>query len=114
MSTVKKFYSADTDSKDLELIIGSEKVKCSFDKVEYYNQPGPRYTSYPTVVEWKEFSQQDYADAITRSNHSQSPISLYFHIPFCESLCLYCGCNTVITKDHIASSPYLIAVEREI
>lgn len=83
-----------------------------------YNIPGPRYTSYPTVPywqktppalsKWKELVQ----DAFTVSNQKEG-ISLYIHLPFCESLCTYCGCNTRITINHAVESKYIQAVLKE-
>lgn len=83
-----------------------------------YNIPGPRYTSYPTVPywqktppaigKWKELVQ----DAFTVSNQKEG-ISLYIHLPFCESLCTYCGCNTRITINHAVENKYIQAVLRE-
>lgn len=83
-----------------------------------YNIPGPRYTSYPTVpywqktppaeARWKELVQ----DAITVSNAWEG-ISLYVHLPFCESLCTYCGCNTRITVNHAVENKYIDAVLKE-
>jgi len=83
-----------------------------------YNIPGPRYTSYPTVPywqktppainKWKELVQ----DAFTVSNRKEG-ISLYIHLPFCESLCTYCGCNTRITINHAVESKYIQAVLKE-
>jgi oxygen-independent coproporphyrinogen-3 oxidase len=86
--------------------------------IKKYNVPVPRYTSYPTVPfwdenafrvdKWKEFVQ----DAFLQSN-KESGISLYIHLPFCESLCTYCACNTRITKNHAVEDPYILAVEKE-
>jgi oxygen-independent coproporphyrinogen III oxidase len=83
--------------------------------------PGPRYTSYPTADRFHEaFGPDDYARALnsrvqgaTRSA-SAAPLSLYVHIPFCESVCYYCACNKVITKHHERATPYLDALETEI
>jgi oxygen-independent coproporphyrinogen-3 oxidase len=64
-----------------------------------YDVAGPRYTSYPTAPEWKStITGEDYAKHLTKCGHSQDPISLYIHIPFCQSLCTYCGCNVAIRK----------------
>lgn len=73
-----------------------------------YDLAGPRYTSYPTAPQFNEsFSQADYAAAAERSNASGRPLSLYCHIPFCETLCFYCGCNKVITPNKERAMPYL-------
>lgn len=80
-----------------------------------YNQPGPRYTSYPTAPEWDEsFGPDELQVAFDCANARRSPVSLYFHIPFCNSLCLYCGCNVVISKNHEVAVPYLARLKREI
>jgi oxygen-independent coproporphyrinogen III oxidase len=82
-----------------------------------YNQPVPRYTSYPTVPfwkdgldvnRWKELLQQQSAI----HNHKEG-ISIYIHLPFCESLCTYCGCNKKITTNHSVEDEYLLMIEKE-
>lgn len=88
------------------------------DLVSKYNVPGPRYTSYPTVPYWKDESfspeawQVNVAKTFEQSNGSQG-ISLYIHLPFCESLCTFCGCNKRITKNHAVETPYLQSVLEE-
>nr|WP_026999783.1 oxygen-independent coproporphyrinogen III oxidase [Eisenibacter elegans] len=76
-----------------------------------YNKPVPRYTSYPTVPYWDNapsaYQWQDMvADAFAQSN-ARKGIALYIHLPFCESLCTYCGCNTRITVNHHVEIPYI-------
>lgn len=74
-----------------------------------FNQPGPRYTSYPTApVFSSEFTAADYEREITDTNEaeSSSPISLYFHFPFCAKLCYFCGCNMMVTSDRSAIATY--------
>jgi oxygen-independent coproporphyrinogen-3 oxidase len=82
-----------------------------------YNVAAPRYTSYPTVPYWetRDFTTKKWLDALksTYQNHSEEGISLYIHLPFCESLCTYCGCHTRITKNHEVELPYLNAVIKE-
>ncbi|HLP53607.1 MAG TPA: oxygen-independent coproporphyrinogen III oxidase [Fluviicola sp.] len=83
-----------------------------------YNQAVPRYTSYPTVPYWDDEkpSEEDWKrlvnETFVRTNESEG-ISLYIHLPFCESLCTYCGCNTRITINHAVESPYIDAVLAE-
>jgi len=105
-----------TDDRQ-ELVMGGEPVTVSRDVLEKYNQPGPRYTSYPTAPEWDTaFREAELRQAFYDANHKPgpAPVSLYFHIPFCESLCLYCGCNVVINKKHEVAVPYLNHLKREI
>lgn len=86
--------------------------------IQKYNVPGPRYTSYPTVPYWNEedFSLSKWKETLinsfTESNHAEG-ISLYIHLPFCESLCTFCGCNKRITKRHDVEHPYIDAVLKE-
>jgi oxygen-independent coproporphyrinogen-3 oxidase len=85
--------------------------------VKKYNQPVPRYTSYPTVPFWKEEMnpavwQGHFIRRFHEQNHT-SGISLYIHLPFCESLCTYCGCNKKITTNHKVEDEYLLAIEKE-
>ena len=82
-----------------------------------FDTPGPRYTSYPTADRFAErFGSSDAMQVLhTRSRASSSaPLSLYVHIPFCESLCYYCGCNKIITKHHDRAAEYLDALEVEL
>ena len=82
--------------------------------ISQYDLAGPRYTSYPTAPQFSEtFSESDFAAAVERSNASQRPLSLYFHIPFCDTLCFYCGCNKVVTHTKSRAEPYLRRVEKE-
>ncbi len=83
-----------------------------------YNVPVPRYTSYPTVPYWDVamFNTPDWLSTVKRSfkeSNQTSGISLYIHLPFCESLCTYCACNTRITKNHAVELPYLETVLKE-
>jgi len=80
-----------------------------------YNRPGPRYTSYPTAPVWTEnFGPAEFEQALEKADASGTPVSLYMHLPFCESLCLFCACNVVIQKDKSAAVPYLDVLKREI
>ncbi len=84
--------------------------------IEKYDIPAPRYTSYPTVPYWE--SEGVTTDIWIRElkkafSKTDSKWSLYIHIPFCESLCTFCGCNTSITKNHNREEPYLAALHRE-
>ena len=82
-----------------------------------FDVAGPRYTSYPTADRFVEaFGAADYAAALVqrRDGPSNSPLSVYVHIPFCESLCYYCACNKIITKHHDRAKSYLQYLQREI
>ena len=82
-----------------------------------YNVPVPRYTSYPTVPVWKEeLDVKKWKEVFRKQfsqNNSQDGISLYLHLPFCESLCTYCGCNKKITTHHSVEAEYLAAILKE-
>jgi oxygen-independent coproporphyrinogen-3 oxidase len=83
-----------------------------------YNVPGPRYTSYPTVPYWDTNpSESQWIQALKDSLESAAKTgmgaAIYAHIPFCESLCTYCGCNTRITRNHGASDPYIDTILKE-
>ena len=82
--------------------------------ISRYDQSGPRYTSYPTAVQFHEgFGPAEYRAAARASNASGRPLSLYFHIPFCDTVCYYCACNKVVTKDRSRAQPYLDRLYRE-
>ncbi|MGZ3891633.1 MAG: coproporphyrinogen-III oxidase family protein, partial [Mucilaginibacter sp.] len=83
-----------------------------------YNVAAPRYTSYPTVPYWSKepFNKISWAGHVKSAfdiSNQKDGISLYIHLPFCESLCTYCGCNTRITKNHSVEDPYINAVLKE-
>jgi oxygen-independent coproporphyrinogen-3 oxidase len=86
--------------------------------IQKYNVPGPRYTSYPTVPYWDEgdFTSDLWIQTLQQSFRKSGPqegLSLYIHLPFCESLCTFCGCNKRITKNHAVEHPYIMAVLKE-
>ncbi|WP_224484869.1 oxygen-independent coproporphyrinogen III oxidase [Robertkochia aurantiaca] len=86
--------------------------------IQKYNVPGPRYTSYPTVPYWNtdSFSQQKWIDSckkVFRESNAEEGISLYIHLPYCESLCTFCGCHKRITKRHEVEDPYIAAILKE-
>ncbi len=85
--------------------------------IRRYDKSGPRYTSYPTAPQFDEgFTEADYrAVALAGNVGAQArPLSLYFHIPFCDTLCFYCGCNKVVTKNRARAAPYLERLYQEI
>ena len=83
--------------------------------VEKYNVAVPRYTSYPTVPLWEnsDLSGKRWMDKVLETFEQDDEISLYIHLPYCESLCTYCGCNKHITKNHLVEEPYVNAVLKE-
>ncbi len=87
------------------------------DLVSKYNVPVPRYTSYPTVPYWKDMIDVEKWESVFKQQfhrfNASEGISLYMHLPFCESLCTYCGCNKKITTNHSVESEYLDAIIRE-
>ena len=83
--------------------------------IRRYGGRGPRYTSYPTALQFDERVDADlYARNAIASNASDSPLSLYVHIPFCHSLCYYCGCNKIVTRNEERVARYLANLDREI
>lgn len=83
------------------------------DLIQKYNQSGPRYTSYPTALEFNEdYSNEDFMRAANR--YPQRPLSLYVHIPFCHQLCYFCACNKIITRHQHKADIYLDFLEKEI
>jgi oxygen-independent coproporphyrinogen III oxidase len=82
-----------------------------------YSRPGPRYTSYPTAPVFStDFTTADYVEEIRRTNAAESPppLSLYFHIPFCDTLCYFCGCNMMVTRDRKKINNYVQYVKKEL
>lgn len=81
-----------------------------------YNFLAPRYTSYPSSQYWTDIpTPEDWIDSLNKTlSKSNSTLSLYIHIPFCESLCTFCGCSTSITKNHSIEIPYIQALEKEL
>ena len=92
-----------------------EDLSVREDFVNRYNRPGPRYTSYPTAPVWTDsYGPDDFESAMRSAELKKSPVSLYMHLPFCESLCLFCACNVVIRKDKSGTPPYLSILKKEI
>ena len=91
----------------------------SVDLLRRFDVPGPRYTSYPTADRFVEaFEVEDYTQALKQRRTGAAamalPLSLYVHIPFCESLCYYCACNKIITRHHERAASYLRYLSREV
>jgi hypothetical protein len=76
--------------------------------IRKYDKAGPRYTSYPTAVQFHAgFGEAEYREQAAASNASGRPLSLYLHIPFCDTVCFYCACNKIITKNRRHTISYL-------
>jgi oxygen-independent coproporphyrinogen-3 oxidase len=92
-----------------------QSIKFDLDLINRYDKAGPRYTSYPTALELHEgFGDQEYREHIAKSNAAGGPLSLYFHIPFCDTVCFYCACNKIVTKNRSHAQPYLDNLYKEI
>ena len=90
-------------------------LKVDLDLVKKYNVPGPRYTSYPPATKFTDvISWDDLSARIEANNREARDLSLYFHIPFCETLCWFCGCTTVITLNHDQGRAYVDTLGREV
>ncbi|MBD1847185.1 oxygen-independent coproporphyrinogen III oxidase [Cyanobacteria bacterium FACHB-63] len=93
----------------------SQTVEFNAALLNQYNQPLPRYTSYPPATELSaDFDTDFFRAAIDLGNRKQTPLSLYCHIPFCETPCYFCGCNTIITQRKEVAEPYLGYLARQI
>lgn len=99
---------------------GGELKKDLYNLLTKYDVAGPRYTSYPTVPAWTtDVGEREYIESLggihqTRAGQAPPLLSLYFHLPFCETLCHFCGCLTVITKDHARSREYVDLLQIEL
>jgi oxygen-independent coproporphyrinogen-3 oxidase len=90
-------------------------LKVDLDLVEKYNVAGPRYTSYPPATKFNDaLKWPELAEKILENNKTERDLSLYFHIPFCETLCWFCGCTTVITLNHSQGQTYINYLEKEV
>lgn len=92
-----------------------QSIKFDLDLINRYDKSGPRYTSYPTALELHEgFGDAEYRQHIEKSNAAGGPLSLYFHLPFCDTVCFYCACNKIVTKNRAHAAPYLDNLCKEI
>jgi oxygen-independent coproporphyrinogen-3 oxidase len=95
----------------------NQRLVFDADLIKRYDQSGPRYTSYPTVAQFHDrITEEDYRRWAQHSNEDPIPrgLSLYLHIPFCDTVCFYCACNKVVTKNHDRATPYLDHLYHEI
>ena len=107
-----------SDVREVTIVSSDRPVEraITVDLLSRYDKPGPRYTSYPTAVEFHEgVTTRDYLECLANANAlGSAPLSLYMHLPFCEERCLFCGCHTIITKHKDVAAPYLGLIGREI
>ena len=92
-------------------------INIDIDLIKKYDKPGPRYTSYPTAPHFtEEFTSEKYLDEIIRTNNqaNQPELSLYYHLPFCDTLCYFCGCNMIITRNRDRIKEYIKYLKNEI
>jgi oxygen-independent coproporphyrinogen-3 oxidase len=109
--------SATNDAERFPMTLPASELAFDAALVRKYDQFGPRYTSYPTADRFHDgFGPADYVNALVERNHARAadPLSLYVHLPFCNTICFYCACNKVITKDHGRSAKYIRYLAREI
>jgi oxygen-independent coproporphyrinogen III oxidase len=87
------------------------------EKIRKYDKPGPRYTSYPTAPQFNEnFKHENYLDEIVKTNYGNNlpDLSLYFHLPYCDTLCYFCGCNMIITRNRDRVKEYKTYLKKEL
>lgn len=97
------------------MVFLTQDVTFDFNLIQKYDTPAPRYTSYPPATEFtEEFSESDWKNAIAASNQRQTPLSLYFHLPFCQSACYFCGCNVIISNNKNIAENYLEYLQKDI
>src|SRR5262245_53586444 len=91
------------------------KLNVNLDLVQKYNVAGPRYTSYPPATNFTEtLTWPQLSEHIIENNMTDRALSLYFHIPFCDTLCWFCGCTTVITPNHSQGDTYIDYLAKEV
>ncbi len=91
-----------------------QNTKIDFELIKKYDRPGPRYTSYPTAVEFKELNEEVYKEELENILKDDKELSLYVHIPFCENACWFCGCNVIISHRTDVARPYLEYLYKEL
>ena len=101
----------------MSTFLSDQKIVFDLDLINRYDKTGPRYTSYPTAVQFTEnYAEKDYRIWAFESNNDPipAPLSLYLHIPFCNTICYYCACNKIVTKDYNKASAYVALLKKEI
>jgi oxygen-independent coproporphyrinogen-3 oxidase len=92
-------------------------LNIDLNKIKKYDRPGPRYTSYPTAPQFNEnFRQEQFLDEIIKTNYGENlpELSLYYHLPYCDTLCYFCGCNMIITRNRDRVKEYIKYLKKEI
>lgn len=93
--------------------MSEQRIDWDLALIQKYNYSGPRYTSYPTALEFSaDYGEENFRSAVAR--YPERPLSLYVHIPFCHKLCYFCGCNKIVTRQQHKADQYLDALEQEI
>jgi len=93
--------------------MSEQRIDWDLALIQKYNYSGPRYTSYPTALEFSaDYGEENFRSAVAR--YPGRPLSLYMHIPFCHKLCYFCGCNKIVTRQQHKADQYLDALEQEI
>ncbi len=93
--------------------MSEQRIDWDLALIQKYNYSGPRYTSYPTALEFSaDYGEENFHSAVAR--YPGRPLSLYVHIPFCHKLCYFCGCNKIVTRQQHKADQYLDALEQEI
>ncbi len=93
---------------------GIDDLRFDRQLVKKYDRPGPRYTSYPTAPQFREgFGSGEYSELLIESRRSALPLSLYVHVPFCETRCFFCGCNVIVSRSRERARAYLPWLDRE-
>ncbi len=91
-------------------------MNINLDLLKKYDVPGPRYTSYPPAPHFHEkFTYEEYLNEIVKTNYGENlpDLSLYFHIPYCDTLCYFCGCNMIVTRNHDRMNEYIKYLKNE-
>ena len=106
--------SLDASSGATSLAMSADYPALPWPVAQRYSRPVPRYTSYPTAPAWKAAGADFGEDALARAASQRGPLSFYVHVPFCERMCLYCGCNVIVGRGYDKAARYVNALEREI
>jgi oxygen-independent coproporphyrinogen-3 oxidase len=109
------FFLLIDNFEDKLMVFAARSLNFDFDLIQKYDNPVPRYTSYPPATQFSnDLSETEYRWAIAESNERQTPLSLYFHIPFCQTACYFCGCNVIVTNNKNMPETYLEYLHRDI